>query len=1112
MAMLSTYMKVHEWLNSPPKRGEQTAVMNYVSKFLSNFKEFYNEINSATLTGAIDVVIVRLEDGSYACSPFHVRFGKIGVLRSREKVVDIEINDKPVNIHMKLGETGEAFFVEETEDIDEVPSHLATSPIPTYDLEKELNKRMASENSVRDGLDVRLKSNWSDNDSENICTDMEMMKRNEHRNGRSGGSASEPRSPGSSKFSSNQGRMSVSEGTLYSERDRHELEGVTRLYERKKSSQGAHSHYSSEGILAENKNLTYMPQISPSDQSGVADEDKSKKKKRRKRSTVKKRKEQQVESSDDDEMFQLEMEVNDDEGNVSQSNSSSTTSVQTRKVSSFLDHQNQITASSVQTSVNQAGLPSTSRAVPHSWPYKSSMQLNLEIHPFSDGDVTPILSPVTSRPPTPKSDTEYEISKQETASQTDCGDNPWSWKWGELPVPPKTDKHLHDSTISDDEMHAKRLEQESDDHRSMLGGMFRFMRKTKKIRHQPESEGIYLDELNPDEMDPEVAKLYFPQRNSSLHLQNAADVKCSAIQIKDEDVESGNGSSLPQSPYSVEGGLGSLQGIDSDNEERHPIFDFKGYNDLAISLCGGLAAHDGAIPQERFMHSLVTYDDFCEHPEMLHNPDLVIRLNNKYYNWETVAPMVLSLILYQRPLSDRTVNVLVRECMPKKPKKSETKGYSWFSWRRSAQSDDDRKKSDNDGKKSDEDRKQSDEDRKKSDNDRKKTEKKSDEKKKTDVEEGLKAETTEDESELKMVKVEDPPIPSTGLSIPNTPPKEKPISKLSNEMQQPMIRETASITIPIRSETDSSNPIEIKSKSEKRLSKGTEGFKKTLRLSSEQIKHLNLHPGRNEVVFSVTTAYQGTTRCKCHIYLWNFDDKIVISDIDGTITKSDVLGHILPIIGKDWAQSGVAQLFTKIKNNGYQFLYLSARAIGQARVTREYLKSVRQGDVCLPDGPLLLNPSSLISAFHREVIEKKPEDFKISCLKDIQALFPSAINPFYAGYGNRINDVWAYRAVGIPISRIFTINHKGELKHELTQTFQSTYSGLSYVVDHLFPPLRRSSLSDGVLTSNFEGSEEYSAFTYWRAPIPEIQIDIPETKAIEKKSEEKKSKPLSGSV
>jgi phosphatidate phosphatase LPIN len=227
-------------------------------------------------------------------------------------------------------------------------------------------------------------------------------------------------------------------------------------------------------------------------------------------------------------------------------------------------------------------------------------------------------------------------------------------------------------------------------------------------------------------------------------------------------------------------------------------------------------------------------------------------------------------------------------------------------------------------------------------------------------------------------------------------------------------------------------------------------FKKTLRLSSDLIKALNLRPGSNEVQFSVTTAYQGTTKCRCHLYLWKSTDKIVISDIDGTITKSDVLGHILPIIGKDWAQSGVASLFTKIVNNGYHIAYLSARSIGHAAVTKDYLKSVNQGDMILPDGPLLLNPTSLVSALHREVIIKKPEEFKIACLRDIQKLFPE--NPFYCGYGNRTNDVFAYRAVGIPISRIFTINSRGELRHELTQTFQtSSYYEQSQEVNRLFP-------------------------------------------------------------
>ena len=192
----------------------------------------------------------------------------------------------------------------------------------------------------------------------------------------------------------------------------------------------------------------------------------------------------------------------------------------------------------------------------------------------------------------------------------------------------------------------------------------------------------------------------------------------------------------------------------------------------------------------------------------------------------------------------------------------------------------------------------------------------------------------------------------------------------------------------------------------------------------------------------------------CIYYRYYLSCQVVISDIDGTITKSDVLGHLLPVIGRDWAQSGVAQLYTKIRNNGYQIIYLSARAIGQASVTKDYLQSLKQGDVCLPDGPLFLNPDSLIHAFKREVIDRNPEEFKIRCLKDIQSLF-NGKNPFFAGYGNRPNvrintiqflnpliispqDAYAYRAVGIPVSRIFTINPAGELRHELTQNFQTS--------------------------------------------------------------------------
>jgi len=175
-------------------------------------------------------------------------------------------------------------------------------------------------------------------------------------------------------------------------------------------------------------------------------------------------------------------------------------------------------------------------------------------------------------------------------------------------------------------------------------------------------------------------------------------------------------------------------------------------------------------------------------------------------------------------------------------------------------------------------------------------------------------------------------------------------------------------------------------------------------------------------------------------------------------------------------------------------MYLSARAIGQSSITKDYLQSVKQGDIFLPDGPVFLNPDSLIHAFKREVIDRNPEEFKIRCLKDIQSLFSS--NPFFAGYGNRPNDAYAYRAVGIPISRIFTINPAGKLKHELTQNFTSSYIEQDSMVDLMFPSF------DGD-DPDFK-SQEFSSFGYWRESL--IEIDAEEIKLFDDESDNKSDK------
>ena len=61
---------------------------------------------------------------------------------------------------------------------------------------------------------------------------------------------------------------------------------------------------------------------------------------------------------------------------------------------------------------------------------------------------------------------------------------------------------------------------------------------------------------------------------------------------------------------------------------------------------------------------------------------------------------------------------------------------------------------------------------------------------------------------------------------------------------------------------------------------GNKSFAKTLRLTSDQLKALNLKSGMNTVSFSVNRA-----TCQACMYYWTYDVPIVISDIDGTITK-----------------------------------------------------------------------------------------------------------------------------------------------------------------------------------------------------------------------------------
>ncbi|XP_032421647.1 phosphatidate phosphatase LPIN2 isoform X1 [Xiphophorus hellerii] len=910
-----------------------TDTMNYVGQLagqvLVTVKELYKGINQATLSGCIDVVVVRQRDGTYQCSPFHVRFGKLGVLRSKEKVIDIEVNGDPVDLHMKLGDNGEAFFVQEAEEENQIiPAHLATSPIPT-----ESRLFWISEVENRAPKDL--------NDDDPLDPE----------------DPPEPPAPSAT-------------ATKKKKRRRKKHKGDPRREEL------------TPPVSSGNSVAATTTSVSGTGQN--------------------------------EEIF--EMDLSSDEESAPH--------------------------------VSRSPSTSTIRDIDPKLP---TVRHNLEGYPLSDSEWPSGDSHSLSQAFSPKSDSELVMKSSESLLRAESH---MQWTWGEFPEttrvtrkekpePLKTvtitpSESTHFRVILSSEAMANETETEKEDGGPSVCTIVKPEPRTPVTTVTPDSlssistvmsvspltpteppdvlpsnvttstpsnsqhtdspskkkgvpkrsqhqgpEDIYLDDLNV--LEPDVAARYFPKSES----------EATAKHWIDSEMHSGS-----QSPQSV-GSAAADSGTEclSDSASDLP--------DVTLSLCGGLT-ENAEISKEKFVEHIITYHEFAENPAIIDNPNLVVKIGNRYYNWTLAAPLILSLQAFQKNLPKATEEAWMKEKMPKKS------GRWWF-WRKRA------------------------------DSSVKQSETKLETKEESQLEEG------------------EPSISHEKLSLP---------PKAGDTSSDEESKEVSAASCQERLQpADGHHPT-------------PHTYRKSLRLSSDQIASLKLKEGPNDVTFSITTQYQGTCRCEGTIYLWNWDDKVIISDIDGTITKSDVFGQILPQLGKDWTHQGIAKLYHSVAENGYKFLYCSARAIGMADMTRGYLQWVNDGGIILPRGPLMLSPSSLFSAFHREVIEKKPEIFKIECLTDIKNLFQNNKQPFYAAFGNRANDVFAYKEVGVPLCRIFTVNPKGELIQEQTKGNKSSYSRLSELVEHVFPLLSKEQNEAFVMP-------EFSSFCYWRQPLPEINLDEP---------------------
>lgn len=298
-----------------------------------------------------------------------------------------------------------------------------------------------------------------------------------------------------------------------------------------------------------------------------ADETKSKKKRRKK--SMMKKKATQRKGSSSSSVGSANSDQNDPETDTVSNTATTATSSSTEespKSESAVQPQRSLVPTAVADSsaVPASPSPLSSPLTPKDSPAMSRAR-DLDIHFFSDTELASAKSPEGSRPSTPvQSDSEFEMShrgglqldKAELMSSSSA-----SWKWGELP------------TQGDDTQVATTEDAKQAQRNSMLSNMFSFMKQSKRIRKTSQAEGVYLSDLDTDGMDPEVAALYFPPHavpggghNKHATKDQEKGVGGAGAGCVEDDRESGNGTSLPHSPSSMDG----LKSLDSDYDDGKP--------------------------------------------------------------------------------------------------------------------------------------------------------------------------------------------------------------------------------------------------------------------------------------------------------------------------------------------------------------------------------------------------------------------------------------------------------------------------------------------------------------------------------------------------------------
>jgi len=227
-------------------------------------------------------------------------------------------------------------------------------------------------------------------------------------------------------------------------------------------------------------------------------------------------------------------------------------------------------------------------------------------------------------------------------------------------------------------------------------------------------------------------------------------------------------------------------------------------------------------------------------------------------------------------------------------------------------------------------------------------------------------------------------------------------------------------------------------------------------MSSEELAMLPLEPGKNMATYHVP-ALEVTIHFD--VFLITSGQKLVITDVDGTITREDVMGFVLPsVVGITHHQPGVVRLLSEISQRGYQVVYLTARSMALHEHTRNYIFNLLQEvggssgqHYSLPDGPVFHLPRDLISSISDPAGADQKTAILFALWQCLKSHEEQDINEVIRGaYGNNAHDLMAYSRAGI--SNIFIVNTVGELL-DISSGSYTSYSQQVEHLDQIFPRL-----------------------------------------------------------